>query len=153
MRHRESLPDRVCNLPLTTGRSVVGSWRKLRTCNPMNKSTEGRNFVVRKGPQLPKAIVVCPKRCALTIWPVLAVLILATLASPVRALNISVTYDTTVTSQPNAAQIESAFAAAVQTFEDLYTNAITVNITVFYQSGIGLGQSSTSFTGNPSYSD
>ena len=119
----------------------------------MNKFTDGRNFVVRIGARLADVIFVCPKSCTLAKWRVLAVLILSVLAPPVRALNISVTYDTTVTSQPNAAQIESAFAAAVQTFQDLYTNNITVNITVYYESGIGLGQSSTSFTGNPSYSD
>ncbi len=74
-------------------------------------------------------------------------------ALPVRAMTINVTYDTTVTSQPNAAQIESAFADAVQTFQDLYTNNITIDVTVYYETGIGLGESSTEFTGNPAYSD
>jgi hypothetical protein len=74
-------------------------------------------------------------------------------ALPVRAMTINVTYDTTVTSQPNAAQIESAFGDVVGTFQDLYTNNITVDVTVYYETGIGLGESSTEFTGNPAYSD
>lgn len=119
----------------------------------MHKLTEGGNFIVRNGTQLADGLFVGTKRYALVRWLAPAVFILSVLALPVRALNISVTYDTTVTSQPNAAQIESAFGDAVQTFQDLYTNNITVDITVFYESGIGLGQSTTSFTGNPPYSD
>lgn len=87
------------------------------------------------------------------IWLVMAILISLASTLPVRAMTINVTYDTTVTSQPNAAQIESAFGDAVQTFEDLYTNNITVEITVYYETGIGLGESSTTLTGNPAYSD
>jgi hypothetical protein len=119
----------------------------------MNKYTKDWNFVVRNGAQLLEDIILRTKWSALAKWPALAALILSVPASPVRALNLNVTYDTTVTSQPNAAQIESAFGDAVQTFQDLYTNNITVEITVYYESGIGLGESSTTFTGNPAYSD
>ena len=119
----------------------------------MNKLTESRNIVVRNAVPYFESIAVGAKRCAVAKWLVLTVLILFGLASPVRALTINVTYDTTVTSQPNAAQIESAFADAVQTIQDLYTNNITVNVTVYYETGIGLGKSSTEFTGNPAYSD
>jgi hypothetical protein len=119
----------------------------------MNKSTEGRNFVVRNTASFRDGTAVRTKNCALAKWLVLAVLILWGEAVPVRALTISVTYDSTVTSQPNAAQIESAFADAAQTFQDLYTNNITIDITVYYEGGIGLGESLTTFTGNPAYSD
>ena len=71
---------------------------------------------------------------------------------PAPALTFSLTFDTSVTSQVNAAQIETAFSNAALAFQILYTNAMVVNITVFYQSGIGLGQSITEETGNPSYS-
>ncbi|HEV2437478.1 MAG TPA: NF038122 family metalloprotease [Verrucomicrobiae bacterium] len=119
----------------------------------MNKLTESRNIVVRNTVSLFESIAVGAERCAVAKWLVLTGLILFRLASPVRALTINVTYDTTVTSQTNAAQIESAFGDAVQTFQDLYTNNITVGVVVYYQSGIGLGESSTEFTGNPAYSD
>jgi hypothetical protein len=119
----------------------------------MNKLTESRKIVVRSAGPLLESIAVGAKSCAVAKWLVLMGLILFGLASPVRAMTINVTYDTTVTSQTNAAQIESAFADAVQTFQDLYTNNITVGVVVYYQSGIGLGESSTEFTGNPAYSD
>ena len=100
----------------------------------MNKLTESRNIVVRNAVPLFESIAVGAKRCAVAKWLVLTVLILFGLASPVRAMTINVTYDSSVTSLTNAAQVESAFADAVQTFQDLYTNAITVNITVYYAS-------------------
>ena len=84
---------------------------------------------------------------------VLITLLASASTSSVRAMVINVTYDSTVTGSANAAQIESAFGDAVQTFEQLYTNAITVGVTVYYETGIGLGESSTEFTGNPPYSD
>lgn len=119
----------------------------------MNKLTENRNIVVRSAVPRVESIAVGAKRNAIANWLVLTVLILFGLASPVRAMTINVTYDTTVTSQTNAAQIESAFTDAVQTFQDLYTNNITLDVTVYYETGIGLGESSTEFTGNPAYSD
>ncbi len=119
----------------------------------MNKLTESRNIVVRNTVPLFESIADGAEGGAAAKWLVLTGLILFGLTSPVRALTINVTYDTTVTSQTNAAQIESAFAEAVQTFQDLYTNDITVGVVVYYESGIGLGESSTEFTGNPAYSD
>jgi hypothetical protein len=85
------------------------------------------------------------------VRPILTAVLFA-LASPVQAMIINATYDSSVTSQPDAAQIESAFAAASQTIEDLYTNSITVNITVYF-GNVGLGMSYTALTGNPAYSD
>ncbi len=119
----------------------------------MNKLTESRNSVVRNTMTFFESIAVGPKRYAVTKWLVLTVLILFGLASPVRAMTINVTYDSSVTSLPNAAQVEAAVASAVETFQILYTNAITVNITVSFSSSVGLGQSSTQLTGNPAYSD
>ena len=63
------------------------------------------------------------------------------------ALTFNVTYDSSVTIQTNAADIENALSRAVQTFEDLYTNNATINITFYwgpvgpFTSGIGLGRS------------
>ncbi len=102
----------------------------------MNKLTESRNIVVRNAVPLFESIAVGAKRYAVAKWLVLTVLILFGLAVPVRALTINVTYDSSVTSLPNAAQVEAAVACAVQTFQDLYTNAITVNITVSFSSGV-----------------
>lgn len=65
---------------------------------------------------------------------------------------INPTYDASITNLSNATQVEAAFAAAAQTFENLYTNNITVNITVYFSSGVGLGESSTSLVGHPTYS-
>ncbi|HLX71639.1 MAG TPA: NF038122 family metalloprotease [Verrucomicrobiae bacterium] len=52
-----------------------------------------------------------------------------------HAFTIKATYDSSVTSLTNAAQIESAFAAAVATFQSLYTNNATINITVYWGPG------------------
>jgi hypothetical protein len=62
------------------------------------------------------------------------------LGLPARALIINATYDTSVTSAPEAAQIESAFNWVVQTYENQFTNAITVNITVYWGASPDLGQ-------------
>jgi hypothetical protein len=78
------------------------------------------------------------------------------LGSSARALIINVTYDTSVTSSPEAAQIESAYNWVVQTYENQFTNAITVNITVYWGGGgnlgqVGLGESYTSAVGQPGF--
>ncbi len=71
---------------------------------------------------------------------------------PSHALIIAPTYDISVTTNVNAAQILSAFNTAVQYFQNLYTNNITINITVYFgpygpfTSGVGLGASETSFS-------
>ncbi|HLZ55044.1 MAG TPA: NF038122 family metalloprotease, partial [Verrucomicrobiae bacterium] len=115
----------------------------------MNKFIEGRNFIVRSMISFRRSKI----RQGSMILLRVATLFAIAFTLPVQAMTINVTYDTTVTGQTNAAQIESAFADAVQTFQDLYTNNITIDITVYYQTGIGLGESSTTFTGNPAYSD
>jgi len=70
------------------------------------------------------------------------------LACSTRALTINVTYDSSVTSLANAAQVEAAFGAAVQTIQNLYTNSSSVNVTVYWGNAwpygsIDLGASNT----------
>ena len=56
---------------------------------------------------------------------------------PAPALTFNVTFDSSVASQTNAAQIETAFTNATLVFQNLYTNAMTVNLTVYFSSGVG----------------
>ena len=119
----------------------------------MNKLTESRNIVVRNPWPLFQSIAVRAERFVLTKWLFLAVLVLLGDMAPVRALTLNMTYDSSVTSLTNAPQVEAAVASAVQTFQDLYTNAVTINITVSFSSGVNLGESSTALTGNPAYTD
>ena len=69
---------------------------------------------------------------------------------PARAMVINVTYDSTVTSLGNVGQIETSFGVAVGALEALYTNPITVNLTVHWGTP-SLGMSSFGLHGNPSY--
>jgi hypothetical protein len=80
------------------------------------------------------------------------ILILALIILPcsARALVFNITFDSSVTSQPNAAQIEAAYGVATQALSSLFTNNITLNITVFWQT-VGLGESQAGLIGNPSY--
>jgi hypothetical protein len=78
--------------------------------------------------------------------------ILLALTLPAPALTFNVTFDGSVTNLANAAQVETAITNVTQVFQSLYTNAMTVNITFYFSSGVSLGQSSTAETGNPSYS-
>jgi hypothetical protein len=75
--------------------------------------------------------------------------LLSTLSA--RALTFNVTYDSSVTSLTNAAQVEAAFAVATQTFQSLYTNNMTVNLTVYFSSSVDLGESYYQMVGNPTY--
>jgi hypothetical protein len=82
-------------------------------------------------------------------------------AMSARALTIVPTFDVSVTSLSgpvtNAAAVEAAFAAAAQTFENQYTNAITINFNVYwgatgpFSGGISLGESETQFIGFYTY--
>ena len=119
----------------------------------MNKLTESRNIVVRNALPCFESIAAGAKRYGVAKWLVLTGLILSGLTLPVQAMVINVAYDSSVTSLPNAAQVEAAVADAVETFQILYTNAITVNITVYWGStgpftgGIDLGASQTELAG------
>jgi hypothetical protein len=66
---------------------------------------------------------------------------------------INLNFDSSVTGLPNAAQVEAAVNTAAQVLETLYTNVISVNITVYFSSSVGLGESNTGETGNPSYEE
>jgi hypothetical protein len=68
-----------------------------------------------------------------------------------RALIVHITYDSSVTSQPNAAQIEAACGVVTQAYSGLFTNPITVNITVIWGNS-GFGSSSFSLLTGASYS-
>jgi len=63
------------------------------------------------------------------------------------SLTIKATYDSSITTQTNAAAIENALSRAVQNFEDLYTNDVTINLTFYwgpagpFTNGIALGRS------------
>lgn len=126
---------------------------EISTLDLMCKLTERRRIVVGNPLPLVPSNSVDLKRSPLTKWLVLVGLILFAVVIPVRAMTINVTYDSSVTSLTNAAQVEAAVASAVQTFQDLYTNAITVNITVAFSSSVGLGESSTPEVGNPTYNE
>ncbi len=84
---------------------------------------------------------------AVAQWLVWLVLVLPWSA---RAFTINLLYDSSVTSLTNATQVKNAFAVAVQTFQSLYTNPITVNITVSWGNS-AFGNSSSTLYGSPSY--
>ena len=73
------------------------------------------------------------------------------LALPARAMTFNVTFDSSVTSLANAAQVETAFTNATRVFQSLYTNVMTVNLTIYFSSGVALGMSGYNLTGNPTY--
>lgn len=71
---------------------------------------------------------------------------------------INVTYDISLASATNATQIQAAFNAAARYIQNLYTNNITINITMYwgafgpFSSGVGFGSSNTQFVGTYAYS-
>ena len=68
-----------------------------------------------------------------------------------HAMIINLTYDGSITSLTNAAQVEAAINTAAQVLEALYTNNITVNIGMHFTNNVSLGESVTQETGNPTY--
>jgi hypothetical protein len=75
-----------------------------------------------------------------------------------RALTINVTYNSSVTNIGTLAQVKTAFGAAAQTIQNLYTNKSTVNITIYSANAgpfkdIDLGESSFSYYTGFTYSD
>jgi hypothetical protein len=58
----------------------------------------------------------------------------------VPSLVINPTFDSSITSDPNAAKIEGTIKMAIQTFENTISNSVTVGIT-FKEMSSGLGQS------------
>ncbi len=86
---------------------------------------------------------------------ILATVLLCTV--PARSMLINVTYDASVTSSASSAQIQTAFNAAAQYIQNLYTNNITINLVVYWGSfgpfsgGVGFGSSNTRFIGTFTY--
>ena len=70
------------------------------------------------------------------------------------AITFNITYDASVMSSTNSAQIQAAFGAVTQTFEDAFTNVATFNITVYwgatgpFADGIDLGRSQFALIGS-----
>jgi hypothetical protein len=94
----------------------------------------------------------------LVIPIVMFVTVLALAASPAYAdlaLVITPTYDSSITSDPNAATIEATINSAIQYYEHTFTThtAIPVNVLIeFQEMASGLGESTTGFF-NVSYSN
>lgn len=97
------------------------------------------------------------KNTAISKWLVLFTFFGFVLTPQVRAVTFNLTYDSSVTSQTNAAQIETALGIATQTIQTLYTNSSTVNVTVYwgavgpFSDGIDLGASQTEAIGYFTY--
>ena len=70
------------------------------------------------------------------------------------ALTFNITYDTSVLSSTNSAQIQAAFATVAQTFQNLCTNVATINLTIYwgptgpFTGGISLGRSQFALIGS-----
>ena len=75
---------------------------------------------------------------------IVAVLAAVLLARPGLAIVITPTFDTSITSDPNAAAIEAAIQAAIQVYEARFSDPITVTIK-FQEMSSGLGESSWSY--------
>jgi hypothetical protein len=94
----------------------------------------------------------CNRRCLgiLAVSFGLAVSLLGGGSAARADLVINPIFDSTITSDPNAAKIEGTINAAIQVYETRFADPITVNIQ-FGEMNTGLGQSST-FLGVISYS-
>src|SRR5581483_4054466 len=136
----------------------LNSYRSPNALNAMIKLRNGANAFINRILNLIRPNQTFGARCCVVKWSLLAVLVLPALTLPASALTINLTYDSSVTNLSNAAQVEAAVATAAQTFQAMYTNAITVNITVYwgatgpFSGGIDLGASETQFIGLYTYS-
>jgi hypothetical protein len=84
-------------------------------------------------------------------WLFVPVFAVIALVLPARALTINATFDSSVTSLTNAAQVEASFAAAVQMFQNQFTNPITINLTVSISDSVDLGASQTQLVGSSGF--
>ncbi len=75
-------------------------------------------------------------------WAFMAVGLLLGSSLPGRAITITPTFDSSITSDPNAATIEATINAAIQIYENVITDPITVTIE-YKEMTSGLGSSST----------
>jgi hypothetical protein len=64
-------------------------------------------------------------------------------AASARALTIVPTFDSSITGDPNAADMEAAINAAIQVFQSNYTDNVTVRVTFVSDTSVALGQSDT----------
>jgi hypothetical protein len=78
----------------------------------------------------------------------LLVFLCVAIATPARALVIVPIWDTTITSDPNAATIESTIMMAIQLYEARFADPITVSIQ-FEEMSDGLGESQWSYYNIP----
>jgi hypothetical protein len=84
----------------------------------------------------------------------LAMLVILFMGQPrSQAMNIVLTYDGSITSLTNAAQVEAAINTAAHVLEALYTNNITVNIGMHFTNNISLGESGFGGPAGMLYSD
>jgi len=65
------------------------------------------------------------------------------IASSAYSLTIVPTFDSSITSDPNAAQMEVSINTAIQVMESNVIDNVTVNITFVNDGSVGLGQSQT----------
>jgi len=92
-------------------------------------------------------------------WLVIPAVCVFFLTQSAKSLTFNITYDSSVTSQTNAAQIETAFGVATQTLQTLYTNSSSVNISVYwgavgpFSGGIALGRSQSEALGYYTYAE
>jgi hypothetical protein len=109
-----------------------------RSCRPVS----GRFLVVTAQGRL----IVKRHRRNLIALGLVAALPFLSLSRAHAGLVINPTFDSTITSDPNAAAIEGTINTAISTYESTFSNNITVNIT-FKEMTTGLGMSNfTVFT-------
>jgi hypothetical protein len=85
-------------------------------------------------------------------YGMIAVVVLSAAAQSRAALVINPTYSRSVTRLPYAAQVESAVNYVIQEYESLFSNSITINITIAATSNSSvLGESNTNLLTGYSY--
>jgi hypothetical protein len=91
-----------------------------------------------------------PDRPAFGRRVALAVAVVALVCPAARAqLTINPTFDSSITSDPNAATIESTINQVIAEYRAKFSNNVTANITFKKDTTISLGQSNTSFISIP----
>jgi len=120
-------------------------------CNIVINSSREQNHVI--GGVLPSSIIRSNGGTCFAALQRLIILAFAgvVLVLPARALIINATFDSTITSQTNAAQIEAAFGAAVKMFQNQFTNPITVNLTVSFDPTVNLGANVCQLVGSTGF--
>ena len=73
------------------------------------------------------------------------------LTAPAHALTITATFDSSITSLANAAQVEGSITAAVDALNGLYSNAGTIPVLFTYDGSLGGGAMTSNVVFAPSY--